>query len=103
MASSTAKFRLKTRTVHAVGLQLVARECWLIEREEHRARGRAPIIRVEASPRFKVTWRQSAFSVATEFTVLIGKRSDLPRAMLLVARMQELQANMRGIQRHPRV
>jgi hypothetical protein len=41
--------------------------------------------------------------VWTEFTVPIGKRSELPRGMSLVTRMQELQASMRGIQWHPRV
>jgi hypothetical protein len=42
------------------------------------------------------------FSVWKKCTVPTDKRSEHPRGMLLVTRMQELQANMRGIQWHPR-
>jgi hypothetical protein len=44
------------------------------------------------------------FSVWTEFTVTTGERSERPRGMLLVTRMQELQAEdqTRETQWHPR-
>jgi hypothetical protein len=43
------------------------------------------------------------FSDWTQFTVPIGKRSEHPRGMPLVTRMQELQASRCGNQWHPRV
>jgi hypothetical protein len=56
--------------------------------------------RCARSDRAGVGW---TFSVSTQFTVPTGKRSERSRGMPLVTRMEELQANMRGIQWHPRV
>jgi hypothetical protein len=65
-------------------------------------------VRVRVRDRVRVRVRDAvcaavAFSVLTDFTVVMVRGSVHPRGMPLVTRMQELHASMRGNQRHPRV
>ena len=63
------------RTLHTA---LVARGCWLLEREEHRT---AACESASADWCFDSIAALSAFSVWTQFTVPTGKRSGHPRGM----------------------
>jgi hypothetical protein len=85
MASSSVDFCRKTRTV-PLGPPLPE----------------SPPFTFNLSQQYSVRKLPTTFSVATQFAVSTDK-SEHPRGMPLVTRMEELQANMCGIQWHPRV
>jgi hypothetical protein len=80
-------------------------ECKFLSENARRTEQRR--VRDEAARRLGHSGEGGVFHVLLQCLDAIdgdnGKSSGLPRGMSLVTRMFELQANMRGIQWHPRV